>query len=165
MSSATPYKKRIITIPCEVYLVVRSDSMSGIMIVRDIMARNVKTVRTDDSALDAVRKMIKFSIGSVIVINAGRPVGIITERNILERIVAPRLDAGTVKVKDVMSSPIISVDPNTAIDEAAKIMATKVIKTLPVVEKQKVIGVVTSSDIVKANPTQIGILDELLRVG
>lgn len=139
--------------------------MSGIMIVRDIMARNVKTVRTDDSALDAVRKMIKFGIGSVIVINAGRPVGIITERNILERIVEPRLDAGTVKVKDVMSSPVISVDPNTAIDEAAKIMASKVIKTLPVVEKEKVVGVVTSSDIVKANPTQIGILDELLRVG
>ena len=139
--------------------------MSGIMIVRDIMARNVKTVRTDDTVLDAVRKMIKFSIGSVIVISAGRPVGIITERNILERIVEPRLDAGAVRVKDVMSSPVISVGSNTAIDEAAKIMSDKSIKTLPVVEREKVIGVVTSSDIVKANPTQLGILDELLRLG
>ena len=64
--------------------------MSGIILVRDIMMRNVKTVRTDDSVHAAVLKMNKFQIGSVIVTNNGRAVGIITERNILERIVEPR---------------------------------------------------------------------------
>jgi CBS domain-containing protein len=138
--------------------------MSGIMIVRDIMSRNVKTVRPDDSALDAVRKMNKFRIGSVVVVNSGRPIGIITERNILERIVEPRLDPDTVKAKDIMSRPLVTVDPHTAVEEAAKIMATKTIKTLPVVDGNNIKGIVTSSDIVKANPTQLGILDELLRV-
>ncbi len=71
--------------------------MSGLIIVRDIMSRNVKTVRPDDTALDAVRKMNKFRIGSVIVVNSGRPTGIITERNILQKIVEPRHDPATIK--------------------------------------------------------------------
>jgi len=138
--------------------------MSGIILVRDIMRRNVKTVRTDDSVHAAVLKMNKFQIGSVIVTNSGRAVGIITERNILERIVEPRLDPGTIWAKDIMSSPLVTVDPNDAVEEAAKIMAQKRIKKLPVVEGDKIVGVVSTSDIVRANPTQIGILEELLRV-
>ena len=139
-------------------------SLSGIFLVRDIMARNIKTVRTDDSVHDAALKMNKFNIGSVIVTNNGRPVGIITERNILDRIVVPRLDADIVRTKDIMSSPLITVDIHTAVDEAAQIMAKKKIKKLPVIEGGKVIGVVSTSDIVRSNPTQIGILEELLRV-
>lgn len=135
------------------------------MIVRDIMSRNIKTVRPDDTALDAVRKMNKFRIGSVIVVNSGRPVGIITERNILQEIVEPRHDPATIKAKDIMTRPLITVDPHTAVDEAAKIMAAKTIKTLPIVEKDKILGIVTSSDIVRNSPTQLSILDELLRVG
>ena len=138
--------------------------MSGIILVRDIMRRNVKTVRTDDSVHAAVLKMNKFQIGSVIVTNNGRAVGIITERNILERIVEPRLDPGTIWAKDIMSSPLVTVDPNDTVEEAAKIMAQKRIKKLPVVEGEKIVGVVSTSDIVRANPTQIGILEELLRV-
>ena len=128
------------------------------------MRRNVKTVRTDDSVHAAVLKMNKFQIGSVIVTNNGRAVGIITERNILERIVEPRLDPATIWAKDIMSSPLVTVDPNDTVDEAAKIMAQKHIKKLPVVDGDKVVGVVSTSDIVRANPTQIGILEELLRV-
>ncbi len=138
--------------------------MSGIILVRDIMMRNVKTVRTDDSVHAAVLKMNKFQIGSVIVTNNGRAVGIITERNILERIVEPRLDPGTIWAKDIMSSPLVTVGPNDAVEEAAKIMAQKRIKKLPVVDGDKIVGVISTSDIVRANPTQIGILEELLRV-
>jgi CBS domain-containing protein len=108
--------------------------------------------------------MNKFRIGSVIVVNNGRPVGIITERNILARIVEPRRNASMVKAKDIMSSPLIKVEPHTAVDEAAKLMATKNIKTLPVVDGEMIEGIVTSSDIVRESPTQLRILEELLRV-
>ena len=138
--------------------------MSGIILVRDIMKRNVKTVRTDDSVHNAVVKMNKFRIGSVIVTNNGRPVGIITERNILMRIVEPRLDPGTVKAKNIMSSPLITIDSNAAVEEAALIMARKGIKKLPIVKKDKVVGIISTSDIVRSSPTQLGILEELLRV-
>ena len=138
--------------------------MSGILLVRDVMTRNVKTVRTDDTVLEAVSKMNKFRIGSVVVTNNGRPVGIITERNILERIVEPRLDPMVVQVKDIMSSPLITIDSNAGVDEAVQIMAKRRIKKLPVVEGDKLVGIVSTSDIVRISPTQIGILEELLRV-
>ena len=138
--------------------------MSGMILVRDIMAKNVKTIRTDDSALDAVAKMNKFDVGSVIVTNNNRPVGIITSKNILSRIVEPRLDASMVRAKDIMSSPLISIEPDATLEDAAKIMAQKKIKKLVVMDRDKLLGVLSTSDIVKANPTQLGILQELLKI-
>jgi CBS domain-containing protein len=137
--------------------------MSGMILVRDIMAKNVKTVRTDDSVHDAVVKMNKFDVGSVIVTNNSRPVGIITSKNILERIVEQRLDAGAVRAKDVMSSPLITIEADATLEEAAKLMAQKHIKKLPVIDRDKLVGVLSSSDIVKISPMQISILQELLR--
>ncbi len=138
--------------------------MSGFIIVRDIMAKNIKTVKPDDSVHAAVKKMNKFDIGSVIVISSGRPVGIITETNIMRRVVEPRMDPATVWAKDIMTSPLVTIDQTAAVEEAAKIMADKNISRLPVTNGNKLIGLISSSDIVRANPTQLGILDELLRV-
>lgn len=138
--------------------------MSGFMIVRDIMVKNLKTVKPDDTVHSAVQKMNKFDIGSVIVISSGRPVGIITETNVMRRIVEPRMDPATVWAKDIMSSPLTTIDENAAIEEAAKIMVQKKINRIPVMNGDKLVGLISSSDIVKASPTQLGILDELLRV-
>jgi CBS domain-containing protein len=140
------------------------DSVSGFILVRDVMAKNIKTVKMDDTVLSAVQKMNKFDIGSVIVISSGRVVGIITEKDILRRIVEPRLDASTIWVKDIMTGPLISIEPSAGIEEAAKIMAKRRVSRLPVMDNGKVVGLISSTDIVKANPTQLGILDELLRV-
>lgn len=138
--------------------------MSGILLVRDIMSRNVKTVRTDDTVLEAVSKMNKFRIGSVVVTNNGRPVGIVTERNIMERIVEPRLDPMMVRVKEIMSSPVITIESNAGLDEAVQVMIKKSIKKLPVTEGGKVTGILSTTDIVRSSPTRMGILEELLRV-
>jgi len=78
--------------------------------------------------------------------------------------VEPRLDPGTVRAKDIMSSPPVTADPNMAVEEAAMIMARRRIKKLLVIEGDKVVGVVSTSDIVRTSPTQLGILEELLRV-
>jgi len=138
--------------------------LSGILLVRDIMSRNVKTVRTDDTVLEAVSKMNKFRIGSVVVTNNGRPVGIVTERNIMERIVEPRLDPMMVRVKEIMSSPVITIESNAGLDEAVQVMIKKSIKKLPVTEGGKVTGILSTTDIVRSSPTRMGILEELLRV-
>ena len=128
------------------------------------MAKNIKTVKPDDSVHQAVQKMNKFDIGSVIVISSGRPVGIITETNIMRRVVEPRMDPATVWAKDIMTSPLITIEQNAAVEEAAKIMSERKINRLPVINGDKLVGLISSTDIVKANPTQLGILDELLRV-
>jgi CBS domain-containing protein len=128
------------------------------------MTKNIKTVKTDDTVHDAVKKMNKFDIGSVIVMSSGRPVGIITETNVMRRIVEPRMDPATVWTKDIMSSPLTTIDSNAALEEAAKIMADRRINRLPVVDGDRLVGVISSTDIVKASPTQLGILEELVRV-
>jgi CBS domain-containing protein len=138
--------------------------MSGIILVRDVMAKNVKTVRTDDSVLEAVAKMNKFDVGSVIVTNNNRPVGIITSKNVLTRIVEPRLDASMVRAKDIMSAPLITIEPDISLEDAAKLMAQKKIKKLAVMDRDKLLGVLSTTDLVRANPTQLGILQELLKV-
>ena len=132
--------------------------------VRDVMAKNVKTVKTDDTVHAAVKKMNKFDIGSVIVTASGRPVGIITETNIMRRIVGPRMDPATIWAKDIMTGPLITIDPNADLTEAAKLMAKNNINRLPVMEGNKLVGLISSTDILKANPTQLSILEELLRV-
>ena len=128
------------------------------------MAKNVKTVRVDDSVYDAVTKMNKFDVGSVIVMNGSRPVGIITSTNVLRKVVEPRVDPTIVKAKDAMSSPLVTIEADATIEEAARSMSQRRIKKLAVMEKDKLIGVLSSSDIVRANPAQIGILQELLKI-
>jgi CBS domain-containing protein len=138
--------------------------MSGILLVRDVMTRGVKTIRPEDTVLEAVSKMNKFHIGSIVVTNNGRPMGIITERDILVKVVEPCMDPASIRAKDVMSKPVITIEPNAAVEEAAKIMARARIKKLPVVEGGKLVGIVTTTDIARASPTHIGIIEELMRV-
>jgi len=137
--------------------------MSGLLQVRDAMSMSVKTVRVDDTVLEAVKKMNKFRIGSVVVMNANRPVGIITERNVLQRIVEPGMDPEVVKARDIMSAPLRTVDASAPLEEAARTMVKYGIKKLPVLEGSKLVGIITTTDLVRASPIQIGIIEELLR--
>jgi CBS domain-containing protein len=138
--------------------------MSGMILVRDVMSRNVKTVRVDDTAHDAVVKMNKFGVGSVIVMNGSRPVGIITSTNILVHVVEPRRDPTFARAKEIMSAPLTTIESDAPLEEAAHLMAQRNIKKLPVMEKDKLAGVISTTDLVKAAPTQIQILQELLRI-
>ena len=137
--------------------------MAGIVLVRDVMSKDVKVVRPDSSVKEVVATMNKFDIGSIVVVQGDRPVGIITERDILRRIVEPCLAPETLTARQVMSSPVLTINETASIDEAAKLMVKKNIKKLPVMDKQKLVGVVTFTDIVTKVPTMLSILEELAR--
>lgn len=137
--------------------------MTGVLLVRDFMSKNVKTVRTDATVKEAVSKMNKFRIGSIIVMQGKRPVGIITERDILERIVEPCMEPTAIKAKEIMSSPVIFTSPEVNIEDAARLMAARKIKKLAVIEKGKLVGIVTSMDLVRASPKLISLMEELRR--
>jgi len=128
------------------------------------MVMNVKTVRVDDSVLDAVKKMNKFRIGSIVVVSGDRPVGIITERNILQRVVEPGIDPMVIKAKEIMSTPLITIEPHAPLEEAARLMVRHGIKKLPVVDDGRLVGIITTSDLVRASPIQVSIVEELLKV-
>lgn len=139
--------------------------MAGVLMVRDVMTKAVKTVRVDDSVMEAVQKMNKFRISSVVVMDGKRPVGILTERDILERIVEHCIDPRVIKVRESMSSPIVTIRPHMSIEEAAGLMAQKKIKKLPVIADDKLVGIVTSMDIMRAAPKLVNLLEDLLRIG
>jgi CBS domain-containing protein len=137
--------------------------VAGIVLVRDVMSKDVKVVRLDSSVKEVVATMNKFDIGSIVVVQGSRPVGIITERDILRRIVEPCLAPETLTARQVMSSPVLTINETASVDEAAKLMAKKNVKKLPVMDKQKLVGIVTLTDIVIKVPTMLSILEELVR--
>jgi CBS domain-containing protein len=138
--------------------------LSGVLLVRDVMTREVRTVGINSGLMEAVRKMNKFNIGSVVVVDTDRNrlVGILTERDVLKSIESyPELSA--IRVKQVMSHPLITVDAQANIEEAAKLMTEKSLKRLPVTEDGRLIGIITSSDIMRASPILVNTLTDILR--
>lgn len=137
--------------------------MASILLVRDVMSKDVRVVRPDTTVKEVVATMNKFNIGSIIVTQADRPVGIITERDILRRLVEQCLAPETLTARQIMTSPVTTINENTTIEEAAKLMAKKRIKRLPVTNNNKLVGIVTFTDIVTKVPTLLSILEELVR--
>ena len=137
--------------------------MTGIVLVRDIMSKDVRVVRLDSSVKEVVATMNKFDIGSIIVVQGDRPVGIITERDILRRVVEPCLAPEILSARQVMTSPVVSIRETASLDEAAELMAKKKVKKLPVMNEKKLVGIVTFTDIVTKVPTMLSVLEELLR--
>jgi len=137
--------------------------MAGIVLVRDVMSKDVRVVRPDTLVKEVVATMNKFNIGSIVVVKGSRPVGIITERDILRRIVEPCLAPEALRAREVMTSPVITINGNASIDEAAKIMARKKIKRLLVMDNEKLAGILTFTDIVTQVPNMLEILEELVR--
>ena len=137
--------------------------MASIVLVRDVMSKDVKVVRPDTSVKEVVATMNKFDIGSIIVVQGERPVGIITERDILRRLVGPSLAPETLTARQIMTSPVVAINEMASIEEAAKLMAKKKVKRLPVMSDDKLVGILTFTDIVFKMPTLLSLLEEIVR--
>jgi CBS domain-containing protein len=119
-------------------------------IVKNVMAKIVVTVDKDSSVYEAAKVMSEKGIGSIVVTGDGKPVGIATERDILQRVVAKRLDASKVKMKDIMSKPLITVNGSMPIINAIRIMEKNKVRRLLVMERGKLVGIVTQRDLLRA---------------
>ncbi len=133
--------------------------MSEEITVKEIMSSPPITVSLEESVIKAARIMAENKIGCVIVVNdEGKPVGIVTRRDLVEKVLAKAKDPLKTKVKDVMSSPLIYVSPNTPILEAAKLMSRKDIRHLPVIDADGLVGVVSDRDILTVAPEYIELM-------
>ena len=117
-----------------------------------VMVKKVITVDENASVKEAADIMNQFEIGSVITTRKGKPIGIITERDLLKRIVSEGRNAKKTVVKEIMSSPLIVVSTNTDLEEAARLMFEMKIKKLPVTEQNRLVGLVSLTDIARAQP-------------
>jgi CBS domain-containing protein len=116
---------------------------------------NVLQIEAEASVYDAVKKMVAANVASLLVSEGGEITGIITERDYLRRVtVEGRTDEGT-SVREIMSSPLIVVTPQTSIDECMALMTNRRIRHLPVVDDQGgVVGIVSIGDVVKFKSKQ-----------
>jgi len=116
------------------------------MKVSEIMTKATVTDAAQDSLAEAAARMWNAQTGSLLVMEGEHLVGIVTERDVL-RAIAHGMDPNQVPVKDLMRTDVITVGPQTTLKEAAKLMATKWIRHLPVVEGSRVVGILSQRDL------------------
>jgi CBS domain-containing protein len=113
--------------------------------VKDLMTKKVLTVDTQKTVFEAAQLMGQKEVGDVIVLDTEMPIGIVTERDIVRRVVAKK-KPGTTKVSEVMSTPLITISPDASIKEAARTMVNHRIRRLPVLKEHKLVGILVVSD-------------------
>jgi len=122
------------------------------MLIKEIMTDKVVTIDTNATVFDACKKYHENRVGSLIVVDKNSPVGIITERDIIERVVLADKNPHETKVADIMSKDLKVVHALEQVEKAADLMREHKIKKLPVVLDDKIVGIVTVTDISNVMP-------------
>lgn len=134
--------------------------------VKEAMKTPVVTVGKNEKIDKVAKLMEKHGIGSVVVLDAKKkPVGIITERDIVIRVFARKVSPSKLKAADIMSAPLATISPDTGMNEAARSMNRLGVRRLAVMEGDKLVGIVSSRDIVEVTPALIEIITEKARLG
>ena len=128
----------------------------------DVMTTEVVTLDENDSAKKAAEIMAQEGVSAIIVTAEGKANGILTERDILKRIVAEDKNSRKTKVKEIMSSPLVTIGPSTDLEEAAHLMFEKKIKNIPVANENRLIGLISLQDICRLQPEVLKILRQTM---
>ena len=122
------------------------------MYVHEVMTRGVITIERDASAAEALKKMMDRRVTSLLVERGGTldDYGIVTRKDLLDNVVAAGGNPHEVKVKDIMSEPLLNINSNIRVENVARLMAKTGIRRFPVLDNGQVIGLVSNSDIIKA---------------
>ena len=112
------------------------------------MTPRVQTVKAEESLRRALEKMVKRNVGSIVVLERQRPVGILTERD-MARYVARDTSTLRTQVRKLMSSPLITIEKSGAVQEAMMMMLKHGIRRIPVMEKEKMIGIISERDLLR----------------
>ncbi len=115
--------------------------------VRDVMTRQVIVVDPDRTIADAAKRMAAKKIGGLVVVEHGRPIGLLTDRDILWNVTAKGKNPSKVLVRDIMTSPVATVSPLTTLRAAARVMLEKKTRWIVVTRLENVEGIVTASDL------------------
>lgn len=132
--------------------------------VRDVMTRTVVTATPDMSAAQAGKKMVENGVGSVIIVKDGRPVGIVTESDMVAKVIFKNVKPSSIKLEQLMSKPLITTKSSDDIHEAVLMMAQKKIRRLPVIDGDELVGIITDADVIQVSSEINQILDNLIQM-
>jgi CBS domain-containing protein len=135
------------------------------MLVKDIMSNPVITTEEEAPSNKVALLMDENKVGAVVVTNKeGQPLGIITERDLVIRVLSKNLRPDAVKAREIMTSPLVTIEPEATINEAAKRMSRIDIRRLGVLYKGNLVGIISSKDILGVMPELIEIIQERTRI-
>lgn len=132
--------------------------------LRDVMTRKVQSVKPDATLKECAEVMAKTDIGSVLIIDGEKLAGIITEKDIVRKVVSKGKNPLTMKVKEIMVKKLITGSPDDDIHDAMDTMSQNSIRHMPVLEKGKLIGIVTMKDIIRVEPELFNLVVEKMDV-
>lgn len=129
----------------------------------DVMVTEVVIMDENVSVKKAAEIMAQEGVSAIIVTVEEKAKGIVTERDILKRIVAEDKNAKKTKIKEIMSSPLVTIEPNTDLEEAARLMFEKKIKNLPVTHENRLMGLINLQDICRLQPAILRLLKQTIK--
>jgi CBS domain-containing protein len=133
--------------------------------VKDVMSSPVITVKEDDNVTKVANIMTRRGIGSVVVVDKKRkPLGMITEKDVVRKVASKGLHPNKIKATKIMSKPLRTVDPTLDIKEAARRMNQAKVKRFAVLQAGKLVGIVTATDIVDVTPALIDVMEEKSKI-
>jgi len=135
------------------------------VLVREVMSSPVIEAEEHETAEDAAKKMMKYGVGAIIVTGQrGEPVGIVTKTDLVNKVIAKNLKPNEVKLKDIMSTPLQTIDPDARIEEALRKMNKLKVNRLAVIYKNRLAGLVSIKDILRVTPEILEIVKENMKI-
>ena len=116
----------------------------------DEKGHEIQSVHPDDSVYDAIQKLANANIGSLIVVEDDRPVGIFTERDYARNVILKGKSSPTTPIRDIMTTRVVYAQPDQTVEECMAVMTDKHIRHLPVLYGEKLIGMISIGDLVKS---------------
>lgn len=132
--------------------------------VKDAMINRVITGRPNQTVLEGSKIMKKEDVGSLVIVEGDKPIGIVTREDIVEQVTAKNLLSSKILLKDIMSNKLVTCPPDCDISEAARLMSKYKYERIPVVSMGKLAGIISSREIAKVAPSALEVLTEHLRI-
>ncbi len=120
--------------------------------IKDVLQRKgdqVHTVGPDDSVLEALRLMAEADVGALVVVEGGKVVGMFSERDYARKIILKGHSSADTKVREIMSSPVLYIEPRETIEEGMALMTERQVRHLPVLDGDSLLGIVSLRDLAK----------------
>lgn len=129
--------------------------MAGLLEVKDVMTYPAIT-EDEDVSIAAISKCMKMSgLGSVVITKSGNPVGVVTDRDIVLKVIMKNRNPDTVKAKEIMASPLVTIEVDASIMGACKVLTEKGIRRLLVIDDGELVGIVSLRNILTGEPLHV----------
>jgi len=141
----------------------RKNRMASNILVRDIMSKDVKVVNNTTTVQEVVATMTKFDKDAILVVQSGKPTGIITVKDVLVRALEHGIPLNSIIARMIYTNPLVTIEETATVEEAANLMKNWRIKHLPVTQNEQLVGILTDRDIVYAVPQLMSVMEEFCR--